>query len=110
MGHDRHVPAIGRSGLASRSDGRGESTRGIVMRAVADDHIQQHDGRLGICGLDKQALLPEPCVDHRVRPASCEFLFAEVDEGMALAPPCIGEAQRGIGAGVRADRPELRVS
>ena len=60
-------------------DCRAEFARRIGMRAVADHDIQHDHGDFGVTRFLQQAADAQIVVDHRVRAADGELLFAQID-------------------------------
>ena len=71
------------------------------MRAIAEHHVEQDHRDFGVGGFRQQALVAQPVVDHRVRPAAREHVVAEVDDGVAERLPGVLHLARRVDRRVR---------
>src|SRR5262245_4045702 len=77
---DLERPAATARAGARGIDGGGDRPRRVGMRAVAEDHVEQHDADAAIAACAGNGRAPEARVDDRMRAAPRVLRLAEVDE------------------------------
>jgi hypothetical protein len=71
--------------LTSRLPNRWEKfADGVGMGAIAEDEVEQDDGRRGILRGFENPFAAQRAVDHWMRTADGEAILAQVDHGMAF--------------------------
>ena len=71
------------------------------MRAVAEHHIHQDHGDLGVGRFLQQALVAQAVIDHRMRAAAREHIVAEIDQRVLARLPDVLEPALRIDRRVR---------
>src|SRR5262245_37920285 len=95
VGHHRERPPGPTRPAPGRADRGREGARGVGVRSVAEDQVDEQHGDLRIVGGARRGRAPERGVDDRMRPAARVRRVPEVDQPVCVADDRPGLVQEG---------------